>query len=196
MKKILCLLIFLVPLFCLAQVSVKSDSVGLYIVSVNTEVSGREVTVKSEALDSNAVKDRLFNVTLETYSAVARAEAELIILRAQANQLRIQLLPNFDTLNYFTKTRNLYSARMYGKYTYRQNNVLKNIELSANAAGNLVVKEGSKTGTIRIYAPDYIEIRGFFQTGTPPANVDVFFAKSGAVWKSEIDGKPIILKRK
>lgn len=194
-------IILILSLVCLttaqAQVSIRADSTGLIIESKTRQADGVVVTVESTSLDSATVRERLFNTAIETYSAVARLERELQALRDQAQQLRVDIYPRFDTMNFFNRTRNLYaSSLLYGEYTYKQKNAVVQVEFKANAQGNPIVQTGARRGSIRIYSTDYIEVRGYFQVGSPPVNVDVFFTRNAGAWQGELDGNRIILKRK
>lgn len=194
------ILILILSLVCLttaqAQVSVRADSTGLIIESKTRQADGVVVTIESTALDSATVRERLFNTALETYSAIARIERELQALRDQAQQLRVDIYPRFDTMNFFNRTRNLYASMLYGEYTYKQKKAVVTVEFKANAQGNPIVQTGNRRGAVRIYSTDYIEVRGFFQVGSPPVNVDVFFTRISGVWQGELDGNRITLKRK
>lgn len=193
-------IILILSLVCLttaqAQVSVRADSTGLIIESKTRQADGVVVTIESTALDSATVRERLFNTALETYSAIARIERELQALRDQAQQLRVDIYPRFDTMNFFNRTRNLYASMLYGEYTYKQKKAVVTVEFKANAQGNPIVQTGNRRGAVRIYSTDYIEVRGFFQVGSPPVNVDVFFTRISGVWQGELDGNRITLKRK
>ncbi len=195
------ILILILSLVCLttaqAQVSVRADSTGLLIIESKTrQADGVVVTIESTALDSATVRERLFNTALETYSAIARIERELQALRDQAQQLRVDIYPRFDTMNFFNRTRNLYASMLYGEYTYKQKKAVVTVEFKANAQGNPIVQTGNRRGAVRIYSTDYIEVRGFFQVGSPPVNVDVFFTRISGAWQGELDGNRITLKRK
>ncbi len=179
-----------------AQVTLKRDSSNaLIIVSTLQQPDGTTVTVESAAVDSSTVKDRIFNTTLESYAAIARLEDELRNMRKQADNLR-QVGAGLDTSNYFSRTRSIYAAQMHGEYTYKQGAQVFTVEIRANAANTgTIIVTGTRRGTVRIYAPDYIEIRGYFQTASG-LTIDLFLCRKGQNWQGEIDGKIITLKRK
>lgn len=178
-----------------AQVSIKRDSTGIVISSTVAQPDGSVVTVESSGIDSTTAKERLLNTTLETYAAIGRMEEELRNLRRQANDLR-GLYTQFDTTNYFTRTKDLYANSIYGNFTYRQNGTTTTVEFRANAQGNPIAQTGARRGTIRIYAPNYIEVRQYFTTGTPAVAVDVFLCRKGNMWTGELGGHTITLRPK
>lgn len=194
---------FILAIICLAfcagaataQISTKRDSSGaIVLVSTVSQPDGGAVTVESAAVDTATARERILTTLIETYSTIARLEDELRELSGNATQMR-NLYSQFDTTSYFTKTAGLYAASMYAQYTFRKNGATTQVEFRANAQGSPIVATGATRGTIRVYAPNYIEIRSYFKNAAN-ATVDVFFCKKGNSWVGILDNKKITLKRK
>lgn len=196
MRYLIVFILALLAMAATAQVSVKRDSSNaVVIVSTLQQPDGTTVTVESSGVDSTTAKDRLFNTTLETYSAIGRMQDELLSLNRQATDLR-QLYTQFDTTNFFTRTRSLYANTIYGTFSFREAGKSVEVNFRANAQGNPIAETGTRRGTIRIYAPNYIEVRQYFTTGTPAAPVDVFLCKKGQNWVGSINGTTLTLRPK
>lgn len=195
MKHLMILLACLMAFVSTAQISTKRDSTNqIILVSTITQPDGGVLTVESAGVDTATVRDRLLSSLLDTYGTIARLEDELRELNGNATQMR-GIYSQFDTTNYFTRTANLYAPSLYAQYTFRQNATTTTVEFRANAQGSPIAATGSTRGTIRIYAPNYIEVRGYFKNAANTV-LDVFFCKKGDTWVGIIDGRKITLKRK
>lgn len=195
MKHFIFLFLGLLPSLLFAQITTKRDSSNqIVIVSTVMQPDGAVVTVESAGVDTNTVRERLFSTLLNTYAAVGRLTDELRDMSSQASDLR-NIYSQFDTTTYTNKVAASYAAGIYGQYTYRQDGSLKTVDFRANASGAPIAQTGSTRGSIRLYAPTYIEVRGYFKAKSG-AEIDLFLCRKADDWITVIDGKKITLKRK
>lgn len=193
MRYTIFLFFFLASLFANAQVSVKRDtSNAIVIVRTVAQPDGSIVTLESPGLDSTTAREQIFRQIGEAYANIARLADELNGQNKQASVLR-NVYAQFDTTTYTTKMAAIYASSIYGKFTFKQDNVAKNVELKASASGSPIAQTGTTRGKVLIYAPNYIEIRNYFKTSANVA-IDVWLCKKGDSWVTSIDGKEIRLR--
>lgn len=175
-----------------SQIGIKRDSTGaLIITSTVPQQDGSVVTIESAAMDTATVRERLFATLVETYSTIGRLEKEITDLKKQATKLTT-VSASIDTSTYLNKTRLLYGEAIIGVYTWKKSGVVTALEIRRNTAGAIIAKTGTTTGQVRIYAPNYIEIRNYFQVGT--TYVNTFFFRVGGRWIGELNGAQIVLR--
>lgn len=197
MKHLFFLILVVFPSLIFSQITVTPDTLaGKFLITTVVENNdGSVVSITSASLDTTEFKNRLFQVSVETYAAIGRINDELVLLNKQGTQVRNEWSKYEKTISYFDNVAKFYATGLYGEYTFRQNGSSRDVEFKANAQGQPIAQTGSTRGTIRMYAPTYIEIRGYFTTsgGTP---IDVFLCKKNEQWVTEIDGKKIVLRKK
>lgn len=188
--RFLTFILLLLPFFVAAQVTTKKDSTGLYLVTKTVQDNGTIITAEMPVQDSAELSARLFATAINYYSRIAQLEREIMSIRRDANDLRLNIS------NYFTKTQTLFEPSLLGEYTYIRENTRTDVTINKNQAGNIIVRTGQTRGTWRFYSDLYADVRDYFTTGNPPVTVDVFLTRAQNGWVGTLDGKRIILKRK
>lgn len=167
-------LIFLaLPAF--SQVTVTPDTIpGRYKIKTVNVVPGVGIqTVESESLDSAQIRERLLNTALSNAEAIERMKNDLRTFEIMYDALR-RHYGRFDTAGFYGKVGAIYGNNISGKYKCVEydstgievKNSKKIVDISADAAGKITIKQGNTTGTILVSSAASFIVESFYKLKT------------------------------